>query len=59
VNEYRVQQSLILLQETDFNITEIAYKVGFNSTSYFISMFKRIKNTTPLAYRKLKAPHSL
>ncbi|MCM3149639.1 AraC family transcriptional regulator [Bacillus pumilus] len=59
VNEYRVQQSLILLQETDFYITEIAYKVGFNSTSYFISMFKRIKNTTPLAYRKLKAPHSL
>lgn len=59
VNEYRIQQSLVLLQETDFNITEIAYQVGFNSTSYFINLFKRIKNTTPLAYRKLKQLDSL
>ncbi|MCA0118594.1 MULTISPECIES: helix-turn-helix domain-containing protein [Bacillus] len=55
VNEYRIQQSLILLQKTDLNITEIAYQVGFSSTSYFISIFKRIKNTTPLSYRKSKA----
>lgn len=55
VNEYRIQQSLILLQKTDLNITEIAYQVGFSSTSYFISIFKRVKNTTPLSYRKSKA----
>ncbi|MBR0581909.1 AraC family transcriptional regulator [Bacillus altitudinis MN12] len=55
VNEYRIQQSLILLQKTDLNITEIAYQVGFSSTSYFINIFKRIKNTTPLSYRKSKA----
>ncbi|BBP88894.1 hypothetical protein BsIDN1_25120 [Bacillus safensis] len=35
VNEYRIQQSLILLQEPDLNITEIAYQVGFNSTKLF------------------------
>ncbi|MGG1699182.1 AraC family transcriptional regulator [Bacillus zhangzhouensis] len=58
VNEYRIQQSLILLQETNLNLPGIAYQVGFNSTSYFISVFKRIKNTTPLAYRKLKESHS-
>ncbi|MDR0124442.1 helix-turn-helix transcriptional regulator [Bacillus zhangzhouensis] len=51
VNEYRIQQSLILLQETDLNLLEIVYPVGFNSTSSFISVFKRIKNTTPLVYR--------
>ncbi|WP_281215382.1 AraC family transcriptional regulator [Bacillus altitudinis] len=55
VNEYRIQQSLILLQKTDLNITEIAYQVGFSSTSYFINIFKRVKNTTPLSYRKSKA----
>lgn len=43
VNEYRIQQSLILLQKTDLNITEIAYQVGFSGTSYFINIFKRVK----------------
>lgn len=54
VIDYRLQRSLLLLQQADSNITEVAYKVGFNSTSYFIERFKISMNMTPLAYKKLK-----
>ena len=49
---YRIQQSLILLQDEDYSITDIAYQVGFTSTSYYIERFKAVMNVTPLAYRK-------
>lgn len=52
VIEYRIQKSLKLLQEDDSNVTEVAYQVGFNSTSYFIEKFKQHMNMTPLAFKK-------
>ncbi|HWO55089.1 MAG TPA: AraC family transcriptional regulator [Paenibacillus cookii] len=54
VIDYRIQKSLVLLQQTESNVTEVAYKVGFNSTSYFIERFRKLKKVTPLAYKKLK-----
>lgn len=54
VTEYRIQKSLILLQAPEYNVTDAAYKVGFNSTSYFISQFRKSMNMTPLAYKKQK-----
>lgn len=52
VTDYRIQKSLLLLQQSDFNVTEIAYNVGFNSTSYFIDKFRKSMNMTPNAYKK-------
>ncbi|KAB2332288.1 AraC family transcriptional regulator [Cytobacillus depressus] len=54
VTDYRIQKSLYLLQHGDFNVTEVAYLVGFNSTSYFIDLFRNFMNMTPFAYKKLK-----
>ncbi|WP_400194908.1 helix-turn-helix domain-containing protein [Lysinibacillus telephonicus] len=54
VIDYRIQKSLSLLQQDDCNITEVAYQVGFNSTSYFIKAFRDSMNMTPLAYKKNK-----
>jgi AraC-like DNA-binding protein/mannose-6-phosphate isomerase-like protein (cupin superfamily) len=54
VTEYRIQKSLILLQQADSNVTEVAYRVGFNSTSYFIDIFRKSMNMTPLSYKKIK-----
>ncbi|MGE8205616.1 AraC family transcriptional regulator [Heyndrickxia sp. NPDC080065] len=54
VTEYRIQKSLVLLQQADSNVTEVAYQVGFNSTSYFIDKFRKSMNMTPLAYKKMK-----
>ncbi|MNR62805.1 DNA-binding transcriptional regulator GadX [compost metagenome] len=52
--DYRIQQSLLLLQRPENNVTDVAYQVGFNSTSYFIYQFGKAMNMTPLAYRKQK-----
>jgi AraC family transcriptional regulator, melibiose operon regulatory protein len=54
VIDYRIQKSLYLLQQDDLNITEVAFQVGFNSTSYFIKEFRNSMNVTPLAYKKNK-----
>ncbi|MFC4560016.1 helix-turn-helix domain-containing protein [Virgibacillus kekensis] len=54
VMEYRIQKSLVLLQQEESNVTEVAYQVGFNSTSYFIEKFRKSMNMTPLAYKKHK-----
>ncbi|MEH7344232.1 AraC family transcriptional regulator [Bacillus sp. JJ1532] len=54
VKDYRIQKSLYLLQQGDLNVTEVAYQVGFNSTSYFIDLFRNSMNMTPYAYKKLR-----
>ncbi|WP_411343599.1 helix-turn-helix domain-containing protein [Paenibacillus sp. WLX1005] len=57
VADYRIQQSLILLQ-SESSVTEAAYQVGFNSTSYFIERFRNVMQMTPLAYKKSKRWHA-
>ena len=52
VTDYRIQKSLSLLQQPESNVTDVAYQVGFNSTSYFIDKFRKSMNMTPLAYKK-------
>lgn len=54
VTDYRIQKSLLLLEQPDSNVTDVAYQVGFNSTSYFIDKFRKSVNMTPLAYKKYK-----
>ncbi|PEL13485.1 AraC family transcriptional regulator [Bacillus sp. AFS017336] len=54
VTDYRIQKSLILLQQPESNVTDVAYQVGFNSTSYFIDKFRKSMKMTPLAYKKTK-----
>ncbi|MEH7119479.1 AraC family transcriptional regulator [Neobacillus vireti] len=53
VTNYRIQKSLVLLQHPDSNVTDVAFQVGFNSTSYFIDQFRKSMNMTPLAYKKI------
>lgn len=56
-NEYllsiRLTQAKLLLRNTSKSINDIAYAVGFNTPSYFISIFGKKEGTTPLAYRKM------
>ncbi len=52
VNYVRVMEAEKLLVSTDLNITEISNKVGFNTTSYFIKIFKQLKNSSPKQYKK-------
>lgn len=43
-----------LLQHTDWNVTDIAYGLGFEYPSYFNNYFKRITGITPNTFRKSK-----
>lgn len=52
IQEKLMLEARSLLIHTDLNITEIAYKLGFNSTPYFNRFFKKNASLPPLSYRK-------
>jgi AraC family transcriptional regulator, transcriptional activator of pobA len=41
-----------LLYYTSLNVAEVAYKLGFESSSYFVTFFKKNTGTTPERFRK-------
>ncbi len=53
VNLQRVNASMKLLATTDRNITDIALTCGFSSVSYYIYIFKKLKNISPNGFRKM------
>ncbi len=52
INRIRIQEAQRLLTNTDLNIGEIAYKVGFNNQSHFNRVFKAEKEMNPTEYRE-------
>lgn len=48
---YRINQSILLLRNSDLSITEIAGEVGFGSVSYYIEKFRKQTNYTPKEFR--------
>jgi AraC-like DNA-binding protein len=52
INWLRLQEAKRLLTETDMNITDIAFRLGFNSNSYFGSLFKSREGLSPKEYRE-------
>ena len=59
-NEYvlnkRLQKAKYLLQEDEFTISEVAYKVGFSSLAYFSTVFKSKFNLTPSEFKEKNNP---
>ena len=53
LKQLRIEKSKQLLRTTNRSIAEIAEMVGFQDTSYYISVFKSIEAITPLAYKKM------
>ncbi|HVI49028.1 MAG TPA: AraC family transcriptional regulator [Chitinophaga sp.] len=52
VNELRISYACRLMQEKEMNISELASRAGFNHTTHFNRLFKRMKGITPKEYRK-------
>jgi len=52
INIYRIQKAQSLLLSNEYNISQITDLVGFESISYFVKVFKKYTETTPLKYRK-------
>jgi len=47
----RVDEAKKLLRQTDLRIYEIAERVGFTSSDYFVTQFEKIEHMTPTEYR--------
>ena len=52
VRSVRLLNAINYLKNSEMSITEIAYAVGFNSTSYFTKSFRQFYDMTPVEYRK-------
>lgn len=51
VNSKRLSEAEKLLKFSDLSITEICYKIGFNSINHFLKLFKNTYSATPKKYR--------
>lgn len=56
INKNRMERAMLLLKQTDLNITEIAEKTGFSSSRYFSTAFKKYTGVTPSQYKEENMP---
>ncbi len=52
IRKKRLEKACEYLAETELNIGEIAYRVGFNTQAYFTKCFSETYSCTPRKYRK-------
>ena len=52
IRTLRLKQAAYLLSQKKLNVSEIAYKVGFNSHQYFTNCFQKHFNMSPSEYSK-------
>lgn len=51
ISKRMVMEAKILLKQTDWNIAEIAYTLGFDDPAHFSNFFKKQTALTPLSFR--------
>ena len=47
----KIEKAKILLMNPEYSVTDVAYQLGFSSSNYFSSVFKKLMNCSPLVYR--------
>lgn len=52
INQQRVKEAKLLLEQKDMSITDVAFIVGFNDLNYFTRVFKKMTQITPSQYAK-------
>lgn len=52
LNKIRIEEAMRLLSETDRQVTEISFSVGYNSLPHFCRLFKDITGKTPREFRE-------
>lgn len=50
IKDIRLKQAAKILKGKGFNVSEVAYKVGFNNATYFSTLFKEKYGVTPKEY---------
>ncbi len=61
VRQIRLKKAMEMLRQTSLNVSEISYKVGFGSTSYFIKCFRDYYGYPPgeVGKRDMNADHPI
>lgn len=54
VEYFRMEEACRLLNETNLSVSEIADKVGYSTSRYFSTKFKKVYRISPREYRKNK-----
>jgi len=54
LNTIRVKKAMNMLSHTNLKLSEISSQVGYNSTSYFFKMFKKVAGISPTEYKHQK-----
>lgn len=52
LHEQRVEAAKHLMQDSSRSLTDIAAAIGYNSSSFFFKIFKRVTGMTPAAYAR-------
>ncbi|WP_341227374.1 two-component regulator propeller domain-containing protein [uncultured Arcticibacterium sp.] len=55
IRQVRLKRAIQLMDSGHFNVSEIAWQVGFNDPSYFSRCFKKEFGVSPLKYRSEKS----
>lgn len=56
LTKVRMQRAMILLTKTELTISDITYKIGYNSSNYFMRKFRSYTGLSPSEYRKNAKP---
>ena len=51
IGDRLIQEAKILLKQTDWNVSEISYSLGFDDLAHFSNFFKKKTSLAPLAFR--------
>ena len=54
MNEQKLEKALMLLDTSDYSITDVGFICGFSSLSTFMGQFKKKYGISPGVYRKKK-----
>jgi len=52
LNVVRIRRAQEMLANTDMNINDLSEFLGYSSSTYFVKIFRKYTETTPLKYRK-------
>ena len=52
ISDFRMEEAIKLLIQTDAKMYEIGEKVGYNNVRRFVDAFKQIYSMSPMEYRK-------
>ncbi len=52
LNKIKIHEAKRLLQETDRQVTEIAFRVGYKNVTHFNRIFKETEGISPIQFRK-------